>query len=510
MGLLSKFSNQNEVKTTPSTIITNPLSNILNSLYLISSKLPRRVVTVSDEIEELYLVTTGTILYNPTKHTEEDFTINNDKLISKLIFDLMRSDFRDLNIWDIREDVYNVLKEVITKGHTYTKETFPRFIIIDGIYRNILFTTLYNRFLNVVILGELFNNSDYKHIIQEHKINPEMYKNKLSFHADLDVKQGILNRKFLSETSSSEISRVIYEILYFVNKDIKNTNVFNFTLNGYKFQIYITPEEIEYAKRTSTQTADQILENLQQGKLPFSETSIPINFDTSKDSLENDGLVQSRIEGKEIDDISENQGVKYNDKATAKSTNTKIEAKTDFKYLSKLKSILTELNNTRLYSYMTPDNALLQQSIIVPSRERQRILQKIKFANIYLDTSVSMTPEDLEITVNVAKTLAKYFNDKISINEFNTKLTKNTLEKFNEKYYSITSRGGTDINLPLQDALQQKSYFNVIITDGEIDWQRIRKFQTQNRNFRFVILVTKKDIDLVKYYKIPNINIIKI
>ena len=126
-------------------------------------------------------------------------------------------------------------------------------------------------------------------------------------------------------------------------------------------------------------------------------------------------------------------------------------------------------------SFQRPNKKYLHSGTYLSSRALLSKVNGIEGIRVYLDSSASMSKEDINITISLLQKLSKLFPKETRAFEFNTVLRE--LKVVKGKLIEMPkSIGGTQIRCVLDNMSRSEAgkYLTLVVTDGEIGEEGIR------------------------------------
>ena len=154
-------------------------------------------------------------------------------------------------------------------------------------------------------------------------------------------------------------------------------------------------------------------------------------------------------------------------------------------------------------SFQRPNKKYLHSGTYLSSKALLSKVNGIEGIRVYLDSSASMSKEDLNITISLLQKLSKLFPKETRAFEFNTVLRE--LKVVKGKLVEIPkSTGGTQINCVLDNMVRSEAgkYLTLIVTDGEIGEEGVEdvvnKLRESPKEKVCIICTTKCGYDCIK------------
>lgn len=474
------------------------IKDLINDIYYISNNIPKKNIYLDKTTQDIVNVTYGGIFCNTDKSrytsirneaTEKYINSLRNYVITELI--KIKCNYNINDIWVTFKDVsdnFSIFENLTPNTVISYQED-----IYNILHLNEVFKLLTEKFYKILSITDLLNNSDYSEIVEHYKLSQDSFTKYLLTS--------------IKDSSGDYIINQVTNKPYTFPKEFINYSllqIYNYVVSvHYKTRPYIVLKlsdtftiilgldkgEKILAKRRSKQIFEDLLESANK------EEVIPIEDIVSKNNYYRQNINYTEVNNEELINNKDTEliGHKYNENISSYQEVTKYENEIDYICLNKILNYLKEFNKPRFSSYSTPDLVLLQQGIITPDKSLEKIYSNTDKFNLYLDTSSSMEDKDLRIALKIGNTIYQHFNKDISVNEFNTQLTYNTLDKFKDKMYTIKSRGGTAIKLVLDDILRTKQKMNIIITDGDLDWNKVIDFKFHNSNYKLIFIITSRE-----------------
>ena len=149
---------------------------------------------------------------------------------------------------------------------------------------------------------------------------------------------------------------------------------------------------------------------------------------------------------------------------------------------------------TKVSSFTHPDKRYLYRNIILPGPGDKNKRNCIERLALYIDSSGSMEPKDLQIMKSMLRKLSKKLPKKTTAFEFNTSL--HPLKVANGRLLEDPhSSGGTDIDVVLNNLNPRESgkVLSFVISDGDFKWSSLIKYLNLHPREKMVIIITRPD-----------------
>lgn len=488
MGLLTKADLVNtNIKSN-----VNNIKTVINNIYGLTTNLNKKYLIENNDIEDIK-INIGSIEYNQSKLlTYED----ERRIALDIILDLYKNKYIISDLWTLFSD-NKILNKFRSIDMLRDRENYS--ISLDILIRNNIFIYLLDRYYTILAIFDMFSSAP-REILNKYNITEYDYSDTLNTHLleQSENKKNIIPHYFNIEDNREHISRGIYSIGRFCIQRSKEDMYIEIELKSTSVILSLSEQKLIDINKKSKDELNKIIEN--DGRHPHESISNTINYN----NLE---LIQISAN----DNNLLNSGKAYNSTTKKiKNVDDSIDVNIDLKYLNNIRNHLRLHKSLSKYSFMTPDLVMLQYNKVIPSNPKIRTLSISDNFNIYVDTSVSMKPSDLEVALSVAMTVKTFYTN-VNVNEFNSFLTEHSLQNFKDNIYNIKARGGTNIKTVL-DHIYQKSNNNIslIITDGELEWNLVKSFVTRYNHKIIFVITGDKYSKLIKENKLFHKNIVLI